>query len=250
MIERTVFMGSNYCAGRNAVLFCFKLHSCLRNTHAGYSLKYPLKLRCSCLAHINQSCNTPSTVQYLHEGAQALGEIRDGQLSHRLLTGLSLDETIARIALTSNGQKDSQNSRIYLTDALNSVIAQLTDDNANPGQLQNSYAYSPYGESSTVGPDGTNNPNQYTSRENDGTGVYFYRARYLDPQLKIWISEDQIGLVGSMNVYQFVNGNPVSFVDPTGEVGIVGGLIGAGIEIGIQGYKNYQDGCDIFDMDN
>jgi YD repeat-containing protein len=38
---------------------------------------------------ITKGGNT-STVQYLYEGLQALGEIRDGKLSHRLLTGLSV----------------------------------------------------------------------------------------------------------------------------------------------------------------
>lgn len=153
-------------------------------------------------------------VQYLYEGAQALGEIRDGKLSHRLLTGLSLDETIARIAINSSGQKDSANSRLFMTDALNSVIAQLADDgNAN---IQNSYGYSPYGESVTVGPDSSNNPNQYTSRENDQTGLMFYRARYYDPVLKRFISIDPIGLVGGMNTFAYVGGNPLSYTDPMG----------------------------------
>ena len=33
------------------------------------------------------------------------------------------------------------------------MLVQLSDDTVNPGHLQNSYAYSPYGEASTVGPD-------------------------------------------------------------------------------------------------
>jgi RHS repeat-associated protein len=156
------------------------------------------------------------TVQYLYEGAQALGEIGNGQLTHRLLTGLSLGETIARIALNAKGSKDSAGSRIYLTDALNSVIAQLSDDAANPGQLQNSYAYSPYGESQTVGPDGTNNPNQYTSRENDPTGLMFYRARYYDPVIKQFLSEDPIRLEAGLNVRGYAGGDPISFTDPLG----------------------------------
>ncbi|QJC55795.1 Protein RhsD [Polaromonas vacuolata] len=153
-------------------------------------------------------------MQYLYEGAQALGEIRDGKLSHRLLTGLSLDETIARIAINADGNKDAANNRLYLTDALNSVIAQLADDdNAN---IQNSYGYSPYGQSQTVGPDSANNPNQYTSRENDNTELYYYRARYYDPVLKRFVSSDPIGLAGGLNTYQYVGGNPLSYVDPRG----------------------------------
>lgn len=163
---------------------------------------------------ITRQGQSPAMVQYLYEGSQALGEIRDGRLSHRLLTGLILDETIARVAVNTAGQKDASASRIYITDALNSVIAQLNDDgNAN---IANSYAYSPYGESQTVGPDAANNPVQYTSRENDGTGLMFYRARYYDSVLKRFISRDPIGLAGGPNEYAYVNGNPVSATDPLG----------------------------------
>jgi RHS repeat-associated protein len=172
------------------------------------------------------------TVQYLYEGAQALGEIRNQALSHRLLTGLSLDETIARVALftsgpsSGSGAADPANSRSYLTDDLNSVIAQ--HNAASTGGIANSYGYSPYGQSTTVGPDATGNMSQYTSRENDATGLLYYRARYYDPVLKRFISSDPIGLAGGMNMYAYVEGDPVSFIDPTGEFAqiIVGGVIG------------------------
>jgi RHS repeat-associated protein len=94
------------------------------------------------------------------------------------------------------------------------VIAQLADDdNAN---IQNSYGYSPYGQSQTVGPDSANNPNQYTSRENDNTGLYYYRARYYDPVLKMFVSSDPIGLAGGMNTYLYANGSPLMYTDPLG----------------------------------
>ena len=108
-----------------------------------------------------------------------------------------------------------------MTDALNSVIAQLSDDNASPGTLQNSYGYSPYGESTTVGPDATNNPSQYTSRENDQTGLMFYRARYYDPVLKRFISEDPTGLAAGLNGYRYVDNAPTEYSDPEGEIPIV-----------------------------
>jgi len=169
------------------------------------------------------------TVQYLYEGAQALGEIRNQALSHRLLTGLSLDETIARVALASNGSgnADAASSRSYLTDALNSVIAQ--HNAASTGGIANSYGYSPYGQSTTVGPDATGNTSQYTSRENDATGLLYYRARYYDPVLKRFISSDPIGLAGGMNMYAYVEGDPVSLVDPTGEIGVYGYFMGGAI---------------------
>jgi RHS repeat-associated protein len=170
-------------------------------------------------ATITRAGQAPATVQYVYEAGQALGEIRDGKLSHRLLTELNLDETIARIALTASGQKDAANSRIYLTDALNSVIAQLTDDGA--AVTTNSYGYSAYGETTVVGPDATKNPIQYTSRENDGTGLYFYRARYYDPVLKRFITEDPVGLAAGLNKYRYVDADPVVQTDPDGTLPIV-----------------------------
>jgi RHS repeat-associated protein len=75
---------------------------------------------------------------------------------------------------------------------------------------------------------------QYTSRENDATGLLYYRARYYDPVLKRFISSDPIGLAGGMNMYAYVEGDPVSLVDPTGEFGIPGAIAG-GVIGGISG---------------
>ena len=62
----------------------------------------------------------------------------------------------------------------------------------------------------------TMNRTEYTGRENDETGLYFYRARYFDPVLKRFVSEDPIGTEGGLNLYTYVEGNPVSFTDPEG----------------------------------
>lgn len=53
-----------------------------------------------------------------------------------------------------------------------------------------------------------------------------------------------------MNTYAYANGAPTMYADPTGEFGILGAGIGAGLEIAAQAYKNYSDGCDLLDVDN
>jgi RHS repeat-associated protein len=78
------------------------------------------------------------------------------------------------------------------------------------------YAYSAYGETAVLGPDG-GNALRYTGREDDGNGLFYYRARYYDPVLKRFVSEDPIGLEGGFNLYGYVHGDPVSLSDPTGE---------------------------------
>jgi RHS repeat-associated protein len=61
------------------------------------------------------------------------------------------------------------------------------------------------------------NPAQYTGRENDGTGLHYYRARYYHPGLQRFISEDPIGNeTGEVNFYVYVGNDPINYVDPFG----------------------------------
>jgi RHS repeat-associated protein len=123
---------------------------------------------------------------------------------------LAIDEVLARYGSSGN--------RTLLTDALMSVIAQANDDQS----VGNFYAYSPYGQSVTLGPDGGNDL-QYAGLRNDGTGLYYAINRYFDPILKQWISEDPIGLAGGINLRAYVSGDPVNLNDPEGLLGSGGG---------------------------
>jgi len=125
-----------------------------------------------------------------------------------------------------------------LTVALGSVVAEARGDQT----IATLYGYSPYGETIRSGEDGGNS-NQYSGRENDGTGLYYYRARYYEPLGKRLASEDPIGLVGGLNAYRYVAGDPVQYADPMGEIPAV---VAIGImilkPIAIEAIKNWACG--------
>ncbi|WP_240669021.1 RHS repeat-associated core domain-containing protein [Dyella sp. M7H15-1] len=101
-----------------------------------------------------------------------------------------------------------------MTDLLNSTIA-LTDPT---GAIRQRYSYDPYGNvtpSDTT--TGFTNPYQYTGREADSPGLYYYRARYYSPMMSGFISEDPITFGGGqLSFYAYVGGNPLSYIDLLG----------------------------------
>lgn len=111
-----------------------------------------------------------------------------------------------------------------MSDALGSVIA-LTDA---AGGIQTQYSYEPYGKT-TVSGSANSNSQRYTGREDDGTGLLHYRARYLSPSSGRFIAEDPIGIAGGPNLYAYVRGNPMSYTDP---LGLLDPWIGVRLKLG------------------
>ncbi len=53
------------------------------------------------------------------------------------------------------------------------------------------------------------------------SGFYYYYHRYYDPQRGRIITEDPLGISGGLNLYRFVNNNPVNYVDPWGLINVL-----------------------------
>lgn len=88
----------------------------------------------------------------------------------------------------------------------------------NPsGALVDRYVYTPFGEAA-AGTTGTvAQPLRFMGREwDDATGMYYVRARWYDPHLGRFASEDPIGLRGGINTYAYAGNDPVNLRDPSG----------------------------------
>lgn len=124
--------------------------------------------------------------------------------AQRNLVVAGLDQVLAR--------SDGSTSSYPLTDAFGNVLG-LT---SSAGVLQTQYAYEPYGKSRTIGAASTNSQT-FASREDDGLGLTYMRARYYSPSLHRFISEDPIGILSQeMNPYVYAKGAPTRYADPYG----------------------------------
>ncbi|MDQ3724686.1 MAG: DUF6531 domain-containing protein [Actinomycetota bacterium] len=146
-----------------------------------------------------------TTTKMIYDGPNVVQESVGGSVTANLINGLRIDQVFSRA--TSTGT-DS-----YLTDQLGSTVA-LADGG---GEVDTTYAYEPFGKVSSAGA-ASDNPFQFTGRENDGTGLQFNRARYYDPTSGRFISPDPLGFEGSgANLYGYAAGAPLTFTDPLGE---------------------------------
>ncbi len=142
--------------------------------------------------------------QFQYDLVNIQSENRNG-LPVSYLRGLSIDEVFVAT--------DDSGPRHATTDTLGSILT-LTDA---AGTVQAEYRYGPFGQTQPSGQDG-GNPLQFTGRENDGTGLYYYRFRYYHPGLSRFISQDPLWpLTGAaLNPYAYVSNSPLNAVDPFG----------------------------------
>ncbi|MFJ2640412.1 RHS repeat-associated core domain-containing protein [Streptomyces sp. NPDC087511] len=167
-----------------------------------------------------------TTNKFLTDGSNPLVEQNGTGDTTATVATSGLDEFLTR---TENGA-----TQIYLTDALGSVIGLANSD----GTVATKYAYDPNGQATTTGT-ASSNPYTFTGRENDGTGLLYYRDRYYDPETGRFISQDPIGQAGGTNLYQYALSSPTTYTDPTGDNPMiaacaVGGLMDGGIDWAFQ----------------
>ncbi|MEU2156246.1 RHS repeat-associated core domain-containing protein [Streptomyces sp. NPDC019396] len=157
-----------------------------------------------------------TTHKYLTDGSNPLVEQTGSGEPAATVATSGLDEFLTR---TEKGQ-----TQVYLTDALGTVVGLANQD----GTIATRYTYDPYGQPTTSGTASTN-PYTFTGRENDGTGLLYYRNRYYDPETGRFISQDPIGHAGGPNLYQYAVSSPTTYTDPTGNNPLLIGCVGGGV---------------------
>ena len=107
--------------------------------------------------------------------------------------------------------------RYQLDNHLGSASLEL-DDSANIISYEEYY---PYGDTSYRAGSSASEVSQkryrYTGKEKDEeSSLYYCEQRYYAAHISRWISTDPTWLEDGINLYAYVNGNPVSGVDPSG----------------------------------
>jgi RHS repeat-associated protein len=109
--------------------------------------------------------------------------------------------------LTQGGQNYS-----YLYDGKGNVTSLINSSQA----VAAAYSYDPFGN--LMARTGTlDQPYRFSTKPyDDNTGLYYYGYRFYRPSIGRWISRDPIRERGGLNLYGFVQNNPVNRLDPLG----------------------------------
>jgi RHS repeat-associated protein len=144
------------------------------------------------------------STNFVYDGQDVIKDFNSDGSTVDYLNGPGIDN---KLRLTDS--RVATGPLYFLQDQLGSTTA-LTNSS---GGIVERVTYDAYGNSS--GSSFTRY--DYTGRERDpDTGLLYYRARWYDPEVGRFISEDPAEFAGGLNWYAYVNGNPVNLTDPYG----------------------------------
>lgn len=160
-----------------------------------------------------------ATTNFLYDGFDIVQELNGSAIIAQYLRSFNMDEPFLR---------ESTTTEFYHSNILGSPLA-LTNTG---GVTDTTYASEPFGRTTQTG--SSTNAFQFTGRENDGTGLFYFRARYYSPTLQRFINEDPLGLKsGDENFYAYTFNSPTNLTDPSGllVIGAGGSFAGGGLGV-------------------
>lgn len=153
----------------------------------------------------------------VHSGPHVVAEVdAAGTLLRSYTYGPGIDNVLAMTVHTNS----TTNTYYFLKDHLGTVHTVVD----NTGATVESYTYDAWGNVTARNAFGQPIPatrigNRYLFQGREyswQTGLYYFRARWYDPNTARWLSKDPIRIAGGLNQYVFCGGNAVCFTDPLG----------------------------------
>ncbi|MCH4564161.1 hypothetical protein MKP05_13670 [Halomonas sp. EGI 63088] len=136
------------------------------------------------------------------------------------LTLFLSDRLMAVVHYPSASSTNGATPRLQLSDRIHSVAYELAAD----GSVLNGQTYYPFGETAIYIMPATDAVEskryQFAGREWDPeSGLYHFPARAYSPSLGRWLTPDPAGTIDGPNLFAYVQNNPISRIDPSGENG-------------------------------
>jgi RHS repeat-associated protein len=168
----------------------------------------------------------PSTWQFTYDGlGRRASKTVNGVTKRYLYEGdnlfMELDNSGAPVVEYAYWGLDNPHSMLkggqtyyFVRDPVGGSVKGLVRHSDNSVQAQYGYTMFGYPDGTTI--DNVGNTLQFAGREFDETGLYYNRARYYDPLIGRFISEDPIGLEGGVNLYAYAGNDPANSRDPMG----------------------------------
>ncbi len=180
--------------------------------------------------------SSAGTSIYAYEHDNLIEETNaSGAAVARYSQSLNIDEPLAMLR--------GGTTSFYNADGLGSITSLA---NAT-GSLAQTYGYDSFGKQ-TSSSGSLTNPFQYTAREFDSeTNLYYYRARYYDPNAGRFTSEDPARYEFT-SFYSYVGDNPVLWKDPLGLWKCKDGATCGGLDPGLKNSLDCLEKCAGLDL--
>ena len=167
---------------------------------------------------------TPATyLKYIYDGMNLVADY--DAINGRIIRSYTYGPGVDNIqSMTIYNEDDTTETYYYIKDLSNTVHA-LVNGNS---EIVEYYYYDAFGNFKIMDdyylwiPESVyGNRFLFQGREYDyDTALYYFRARWYEPETGRWLSPDPIGISGGLNLYVFCGNDPVNFIDPTGNGGV------------------------------